>query len=252
MRSPPRVDLLSYLPTMCAWPVGRLQARPTSQRLFRQLTEIEWRPIEVTDTEPDIPPHHAELAHFVAAAIAAVAIVPLLASWTSLGAEPGTEHWDNALLGLLALAIFYLLAIAFDHLGQAWAGDASRSRATLPMLLRITADVLVAATTIGIALRGPSARLLLAGFGEALPGILLAAAGSALISSYSWWRVGKLEAIAPEDDAQSANPERPIPRPRGLAHALLALLLIAGLVALEFQPLPRIDPRPAHAAPADP
>lgn len=180
---------------------------------------------------PDVPPHHAELAHFVTAAIAAMSLVPLTACIVGLGSEPGTEGWQNWLLGLLAIAALYLLAMAFSHLGEAWRGSDGAPAARWTYALRILIDLGVAATAMSMLFRGPTSRLLLVGLGDALPGLIVAAGVSAAIWVYSRWRDTPLE------------PSRAALRPvRGLFYLLIGLALIGGLIACELQPLPRITP----------
>lgn len=184
-----------------------------------------------SDSTPEPPPHHAELAHFVTAAIAAMALVPVAACALGLGEEPGTEDWQNWLLGLLAVAALYLLALAFGHLGEAWRGQDGAPAAWWTYLLRIAVDLGVAATALGVVLRGPISRLLLAGLGDALPGLITAAGVSAAIWIYSRCRQPPL----PHD----IEVRRPV---RGLFYAVVGLALIGGLVAGELQPLPRLAP----------
>ena len=179
---------------------------------------------------PDAPPHHAELAHFVTAAIAAMSLVPLGACLFGLGSEPGTEAWQNWLLGLLIVAALYLLALAFSHLGEAWRGADGAPAARWTYALRILLDLAVAAVAVAVVLRGPTSRLLLAGFGDALPGLMASAGVSAAIWIYSRWR---------EPPTDPPAERRPV---RGVFYTVIGLTLLAGLITCELQPLPRITP----------
>ena len=182
------------------------------------------------DPTPEVPSHPAELAHFAAAAIAAMALVPLLAATLSLGSEPGTEHWQNWLLGLWLLLGGYLLAVAFTHLNEAWRGADRMPPALWLTLTRIAVDLAVLTVAAWVLLRGPASRVLLSGLSDVLPGLIAAAAVSAVISLYGRWR-------------EPVEAEAPMTRTRrGWFHILVALLLIGGLIACELQPLPRITP----------
>lgn len=190
----------------------------------------------------EIAPHPAEPVHFVTAAIAAMALVPLVGSALSLGNEPGTEPWQNGLTGLSLAAGLYLLVIAFEHLGHAWRGQ-SRPPATWSIIARVMIDLAVAGVAIGCLVRGPASRLLLAGLSDALPGLIAAAGVSAVVTIYRWLRTPAPLA------ASEAHPAAPLP-PRGIFHLLIAAGLIGGLLVAESQPLPRVLPD-RHAAQAE-
>ena len=184
-----------------------------------------------SDPTPDVPAHHAELAHFAAAAVAAMSVVPLLASTRSLGKEPGTASWGKWLFALLLVALAYLLSVAFTHLGEAWRGADQRPTSWWRTLLRAAVDATVAAAAINLLLRGPESRILLSGLGDALPGLAVAGSVSAVIGLYSRSR-------------EAADPTmQPAARPaRGIFHVLAGLVLVGGLIVCELQPLPRIVP----------
>jgi len=183
-----------------------------------------------TEPIPDVPPHPAELAHFAAAAVAAMALVPLLASTLLLGSEPGTERWEKWLFGLWLVLAGYLLAVAVTHLNEAWRGADRMPPALWLTLLRIATDLAVAAASAWVLLRGPESRMLLSGLGDVLPGLLAAAAVSVVISVYSRLREPAVSGEAPGSSQ------------RGWFHLVVGLLLLGGLIVCELQPLPRITP----------
>jgi hypothetical protein len=187
--------------------------------------------LNVTDQQsPDVRSHPAELAHFATAAVAAMSIVPLMACAVELGKEPGTEGWQNWLYALLAIATLYLLAVAFHHLGQAWRGQNGNPFAGWSTLLCIGVDLAVAATILGLIVRGLDSRVVLAGLGTALPGLAATAGISAVIAFYGQWRT-RGERIGTIDRAL-----------QGRFQIAIGLALVAGLIACEVQELPRISP----------
>ncbi len=188
---------------------------------------------DVTTVQP------AELAHLATAVLCAMAVAPLVWSVGKVAAEPGTEGWSWIVYGLLLLAGLFLVSLARRHLNWAWGSDHGQP-ARGEFVYAVVIDGLVAVTLAVIVWRGPASRALLAGMGDALPAVLTATAASILVQLYRYRRT---------NPQPSPEPKEGEPRPKsddGLFTLMMALMLVAGLMWLERQPLPAEQPPPAQ------